>query len=92
VYIAYLYILRRNAQLLLEKFGNVVSLITLDLDDFTHVLVLHDGSIGAEIFLESFQDFLMIVSSGQALEGSQRFSAISLCAKREGKTLAYMDS
>jgi len=89
VYKAYLYILSRNAQLLLEKIGDVVALITLDLDDLTHVLIFHDGSIGTEIFLESLQDFLMIVRSGQALKGSQRLSAISLCLR--GGMLEYVN-
>ena len=64
--------------LLSEKVENVLALVTLDLDDFAHFSVAHNGSIAAKLFFEEAQDFLQVEITGQPLHRGQRFASGAL--------------
>jgi len=61
-----------------KKIGNFATLVSLELDDLTHLLVVNEGAIAGEFLLKSFEQFLRIVLFGQALQGGQGLSPIPL--------------
>lgn len=57
------------------------AVVALELDDFTPLVVGHDGAIAAEVFLEVLDELLNLrtVQMGvESLDGGQGFAAIAL--------------
>jgi len=61
-----------------EEGGYLETLITLKLDDLTHLLVFNEGTIAGKFLLESLQKFLSIVFLGQSLQRGQSLPPIPL--------------
>jgi hypothetical protein len=58
---------------------DVFALITLELDDFAHLGVAHDGSITGKLLFDHFEDLLLVKFLGKTLDGRQGLAAIALC-------------
>ncbi len=54
------------------------TMISLQLDDFTHIIILDDVSIAGEFLLEGFEDTLLVQIGWDALDSGQGLSSISL--------------
>lgn len=61
-----------------EEFLNGFALITLKLNNLTHLGISHDSAIASELFLDDLQDLFAVEFSWQSLDCSQRLSAIAL--------------
>jgi len=62
-----------------EESANVVSLITLQLDDGSaQVRILADATVTVELFLELFQDLLEVQLCRKTLDSGNRLLAVSL--------------
>ncbi len=59
---------------------DVFALITLELDDFAHLGVAHDGSITGKLLFDHFEDLLLVKFLGKTLDGRQGLAAIALCS------------
>jgi hypothetical protein len=53
-------------------------LIALQLDDLAQFFVGDQGAIASKVFFEGFQQLLGVIFRGQALDGRQRLSAVTL--------------
>jgi len=56
----------------------VGTLISLELDNLTHFLIVNNGSVAGEFFLEFLEYFLEVVFLTQALQGGQSLPSIPL--------------
>lgn len=63
-----------------QKVLNLLSLITLELENFTKFFVLIDMAVASKIFLESLQDSLQIILCWNTLDCSDGLSTITLLA------------
>jgi len=61
-----------------EEVRYLQTLITLKLDDLTHLLVFNEGTITGKFLLESLQELLGIVFLGQSLQRGQSLPPIPL--------------
>lgn len=73
--------------LVAQEFLDILSLITLELDDFTHLGVAHDGAIASKGLLDDLENLLLIELLGESLNGGQGLASIALC--RREKLSAY---
>ena len=64
--------------LLGEHGEDLGALISLELNDLTHFLILNEGAVASEFLLESLEELLGIVLGRDTLEGGDSFSTISL--------------
>ena len=60
-----------------EKLGDVLSPVTLQLDDFTELRVRHERAIAVELLLEVFKDFVEREPLGNALDDGPTFATIA---------------
>ena len=58
---------------------NILALISLELDDLTHLGVCDYGSIACEFLLDDLENLLLVELLRQALDGSQGLASIALC-------------
>jgi hypothetical protein len=58
---------------------DILALISLELDDLTHLGVCDYGSIAGEFLLDDLEDLLLVELLRQALNGSQGLASIALC-------------
>jgi len=61
-----------------QEVGDVGTLISLELDNLTHFLIVNNGSVAGEFFLEFLEYFLEVVFLTQALQGGQSLPSIPL--------------
>lgn len=61
-----------------QDFQDLLPLVPLELNDFTHLLVVDDRTIARKLFLERFQEFLRVILGGYSLEGRDRFTSVAL--------------
>jgi len=61
-----------------EEVGDLDPLITLKLDDLTHLLVVNESTVASKFLLECFKELLGIVLLGQTLQSGQRLPPVSL--------------
>eukprot|EP00963_Diacronema_lutheri_P005375 scaffold416_cov329-Pavlova_lutheri.AAC.43 len=61
-----------------EEMGHVLPLIALQLDHLSVLLVFHDATIAAELFLERFEHLLVIEAFLQPLHRGDGLAAVSL--------------
>jgi hypothetical protein len=66
---------------------DILSLIALELDDFAHLSIAHDGAIAGKLLLDHFEDLLLVKLLGETLDGRQGFAAIALCSTSVGELL-----
>lgn len=64
---------------------DILALISLELDDFTHLGVCDYGAIAGELLLDDLEDLLLVELLRQTLHGRQCLAAIALCV-----TLAFV--
>ena len=62
-----------------QEILDILALISLELDDLTHLGVCDYGSITGEFLLDDLEDLLLVKLLGQALNGSQGLASIALC-------------
>ena len=58
---------------------DILALISLELDDLTHLGVGDYGSIAGELLLDDLEDLLLVKLLRQTLHGGQRLASIALC-------------
>ena len=58
---------------------DILALISLELDDLTHLGVCDYGSIAGELLLDDLENLLLVELLRQALDGSQGLASIALC-------------
>ena len=61
-----------------EEVGDVLTLVALELDDLAKLLVLHHGSVAAELLLEVLEDLLVAELLLQPLHCCQTLLSIPL--------------
>ena len=64
--------------LVTQEFLDILSLITLELDDFTHLGVAHDGAIASELLLDHLEDLLLVKLLGETLDSGQGLATVTL--------------
>ena len=62
-----------------QEILDILALISLELDDLTHLGVCDYGSITGEFLLDDLEDLLLVKLLGQTLHGGQRLASIALC-------------
>jgi|SRR5690242_9977223 len=62
-----------------QEILNVLALISLELDDLTHLGVCDYGAIAGELLLNDLEDLLLVKLLGQTLHGGQCLASIALC-------------
>lgn len=68
----------RNRNFLDQEGCNLLTLISLQLDDLSHLLVLHERAVACEFFLERFDQLLAIILCAGRREREQ--CEVSMCA------------
>lgn len=63
---------------------HIFTLVALELDDFAHLGVAHDGAIAGKLLLDHLEDLLLVKLFGETLDGRQGLAAIALCATSAG--------
>jgi hypothetical protein len=63
-----------------EKFLNVLSLVSLKLNDLTHFGIVHDSTIAGKLLFDNLEDFLLVKFLRETLDGGQGLTSISLCS------------
>lgn len=61
-----------------EEVGYLDTLITLELDDLTGLLILNERAVASEFLLECLQELLSIVLLGQALQRREGLASVPL--------------
>ena len=61
-----------------QEFLNIFSLITLELNDLSHLTIGYDGTIAGELLLDHLEDLLLIELLGESLNRGQSLTTISL--------------
>lgn len=61
-----------------EEFLDLQTLITLKLQDTSHLLVIDKGSIAGKLLLEHLKNFLQVKLLGESLDGGQSLSTVTL--------------
>jgi len=61
-----------------EEVGYLETLITLELDDLTGLLIINEGAVTSKFLLECLQELLGIIFFGQALEGCESLASVPL--------------
>lgn len=61
-----------------EELLNVLSLVSLKLNDLTHLGVVHDSAIAGELLLDDLEDLLLVKLLGETLDGGQGLASIAL--------------
>jgi hypothetical protein len=69
---------------------DILALVTLELDDFTHLRVGNDGAIAGELLLDDLEDLLLVEFLGQTLHRRQGLTAIALCIVLAGVPCWYV--
>jgi len=64
--------------LVTQEFLDILSLITLKLDDFTHFGVAHDGAIASKGLLDDLENLLLVELLGESLNSGQGLASIAL--------------
>lgn len=64
--------------LLDQNFQNLLPLVPLELDNFTHLLIVYDRTIARKLLLERFQEFLGIILGWNSLKGGDGLASVSL--------------
>lgn len=67
-----------NLKLGSQEVDNLVSLVSLELNNLTVLFVLADVSVAGKILLENLQDSLEVIFFGKALDCGQSLSSVSL--------------
>lgn len=71
-------VLLGQLQLARQKLRNLHSLITLQLDNLTQLVVLDDIAITSKILLQNFQDLLQVILVGHTLNSGKGFTPVTL--------------
>lgn len=61
-----------------EELLYVLALISLKLNDLTHLGIVHDSAIAGELLLDDLEDLLLIKLLWETLDGSQGLASIAL--------------
>jgi len=61
-----------------KECGNLGALVSLKLDNLTHLVVVDKSAVAGEFLLECFQEFLGVILFWQALESGQSLTPITL--------------
>jgi hypothetical protein len=61
-----------------HKVPNVLSLVSLKLNDLTHLGVVHDSAIAGKLLLDHLENLFLVKLLRETLDGSQGLSSISL--------------
>jgi hypothetical protein len=61
-----------------QEFLNILSLVTLELNDFSHLTVRHDGTIAGKLLFDHLEDLLLIEFLGETLDCGQSLTTIAL--------------
>ena len=61
-----------------EKFLNVLSLVSLELNDLTHFGIVHDSTIAGKLLFDNLEDLLLVKFLRETLDGGQGLTSISL--------------
>ena len=64
--------------LVCQKVLDILALIALELDHLSHLGVSDDGAIAGELFLDHFEDLLLVELLRQALDRGQCLATIAL--------------
>ena len=64
-----------------EEVLNILALITLELNNFSHFGVCYDGSIAGELLLDHLEDLLLVEFLGESLDCGQGLASIALCKR-----------
>ena len=67
--------------LVTQEFLDILSLITLELDDFTHLGVAHDGAIASKLLLDHLEDLLLVELLRETLDSRQGLTTVALCGR-----------
>lgn len=62
-----------------QELLDILALITLELDDFTHLRVNYNGAIAGKLLLDDLEDLLLVKLLRQSLDSGQRLASIALC-------------
>jgi hypothetical protein len=74
-----LYIETKALLLVGQEVLDVLALIALELDDFTHLGVCDYGAIAGKFLLDDLEDLLLVELLGETLHGRQCLASIALC-------------
>jgi len=58
---------------------DILALITLELDNLSHLGVCYDGSIAGELLLDHLEDLLLVEFLRKSLDCGQGLASIALC-------------
>ena len=61
-----------------QEFLDIFSLVTLELNDLSHLTISYDSTIAGELLLDDLEDFLLIKLLGETLDSSQSLTTIAL--------------
>ena len=81
-----------NFKLVDQETQDLLTLVALDLNDATVLLVVNDIAVAIELLLESLQNLLDIEGSGKAGERSDTLTAIALLVTDVNVIGAVVDS
>lgn len=65
-------------QLANQELRHFNSLITLQLDNLTQLLILDNVTVASKIFLQNLQDFLQVILNWQTLHSGQGLTTVTL--------------
>jgi len=61
-----------------EEICNLDPLVTLKLNDLTHLLIVNEIAVASELLFEGFEEFLGIILLGETLQRGQGLSSVPL--------------
>jgi len=61
-----------------DESGNLLTLVTLELDNLAEFLVVNNGTVACEFLLESLQELLLVILFGESLKSSKRLTTVPL--------------
>src|SRR3954469_21324835 len=67
-----------DATFLNEKSRNFGTLIALELNNGSQLLILHKGSVASKVLLENLEHALLVKVLGQSLNGGQGLASVAL--------------
>ena len=62
-----------------QELLNILALVALKLDHLAHLRIGNDGAIAGKLFLDDFEDLLLVKFLGEPLHRRQRLTTIALC-------------
>lgn len=71
-------VLLGNQQLLDQELRHLHSLVSLQLDDLSHLVILDDVTVAGKILLQNLQNLLQVILSGHTLHSGQGLTSVTL--------------